>query len=1416
MNVQHEDYSSMSIEKLEFEFERLDEPFEKDLPKDKLIERLKNFHRKRHLTCWHDGSSISNHGHLQITFNVTYDKALFYTNEEYREKFHKNVNVQAKIKSPKMYLLARCPSSEEQLFYSETRLEDIKSLSFDLEVDGTIVKDVMRFFKGDGPACQTECGQQKGGNYFCWVCPILASRSNDFTHSNNLDYLTLEDRINNVTLTKTSKQAARSKKNNYFSKLNMADLKNELQGRKVPICDAESTKKPTMKELKLKLSEKMCGNHRVPALVFNHPTKPLSDHNLDSYEVLPVEPLHVIKEHIKNLLDEIPEHLDRNAKKHFKDLKKISFNGKEAKRGCDYRESIVSLCQTLPKSFPYIELLETLCEITELLYQYEDKRTVQSILRLHNVGFRHYILLKEQFPQPTKLTPRKFYGQYYHSLIIHAPLQYRIIDGISSNAEEEERSFNDLKSFANHTSNHHADHIIYNSFIRSQAKSQEPKPTNYKENIISKKARNLPPKLDSFFYFEEIQKHERDYQTHLERIADYLLFGNLYWIKTNNGIKFFDITKINSKKLKHHFRSFTIKQEIQYLKECWSNCLKDRDRLIPAFKVIIETKGKLVVLKTLSESIPSSPETRVEPVTSSRSLSSTVLLNEANSPSSSLDLGVPISQSTPLFPPYKKAKYTPSTSISTVKKSSSDSEAPQKPLIPKQKSPKPVSKLQKVDDINFTVKTFVQRPTDRSEYKSKSAKLLQSVFGKMDIINQYDTLRFTMKSKRISSLTKEKFQGICAKLELPLNIVYAFDNTSDKVNALNKLITECIDRHAPVRKIKLTCPSSPWMKDLDVRDLQRQKNELRVNSKNNRNNEQLDQLRNVRNNLKSTIRGAKKKFLKKLLANKSSAETWKVINKLLHPRQKRMDVDPDEINKFFNSTAIRTTGRNAGDLSKSSIEELPEHPDSFHLRPATYDEVSRAIQKLRSDCSTEPDNIPSKFIKPVSQYLTSPLTDIINSCIQSSTFPEEWKISRICPVPKVTDSQSLTDYRPISILPILSKVFERIILQQLTEHIEEKSIYLESQSGFRKLHSTIGVLLKLKDDIKVAMSRSEVTLSVFADFSKAFDTVDYRTLIKQLSNLGFSRKVLYLIRDYLSERKQYAQIDDKSSSKLDVHLKRLKNTASWQQRKVLMESLVLSKLTYGIALLSDATKAQIERLQKVQNAAAGFVLKRYDRTSDVIDLEWLPVAEMVDLTIAKIAHSALHNPSWPSYLKLNRQPDPDRELRNGNLVAHDIEDTSRLTGTFAHEAAKCFNNLPDTAIVGDKCYSTEGEDPSQPTHLTLDYYQGNVQYSKGASQQQEHQNQEETSSYSKSNYEGVKRYVADSIIQDKKPASMKLLHEIYAIGIDSLSYRNKLKARLKDDFGDQICFLSQQNKTLCEIVISTKAAGKATFFSDVF
>ena len=122
--------------------------------------------------------------------------------------------------------------------------------------------------------------------------------------------MSLQDRIDKVLSSNTSKQAARSKKTNYFSKLDVETIKKELNQRKVPLpCSAKDpSKEPTKKELQATLSKTMCGNHRVPALIVNHPTQPLSNHNLESYEVLPVEPLHVIKRHVKNLLDEIPHH----------------------------------------------------------------------------------------------------------------------------------------------------------------------------------------------------------------------------------------------------------------------------------------------------------------------------------------------------------------------------------------------------------------------------------------------------------------------------------------------------------------------------------------------------------------------------------------------------------------------------------------------------------------------------------------------------------------------------------------------------------------------------------------------------------------------------------------------------------------------------------------------------------------------------------------------------------------------------------------------------------------------------------------------------------------------------------------------------------------------------------------------------
>ena len=163
------------------------------------------------------------------------------------------------------------------------------------------------------------------------------------------------------------------------------------------------------------------------------------------------------------------------------------------------------------------------------------------------------------------------------------------------------------------------------------------------------------------------------------------------------------------------------------------------------------------------------------------------------------------------------------------------------------------------------------------------------------------------------------------------------------------------------------------------------------------------------------------------------------------------------------------------------------------------------------------------------------MVNIINNAIDKNEFPDKWKIARVSPIPKIDQPLDMKDYRPISILPVLSKVYERVILYQLCDFIERNAIYSANQSGFRKGHSTTTLLLKLRDDIIRAMNRSEVTLAILIDYSKAFDTINHNTLIKKLRSLNFSISSLKLIMSYLSNRQQFVQVNDKRSSTLPIH-----------------------------------------------------------------------------------------------------------------------------------------------------------------------------------------------------------------------------------------------------------------------------------------
>ena len=147
--------------------------------------------------------------------------------------------------------------------------------------------------------------------------------------------------------------------------------------------------------------------------------------------------------------------------------------------------------------------------------------------------------------------------------------------------------------------------------------------------------------------------------------------------------------------------------------------------------------------------------------------------------------------------------------------------------------------------------------------------------------------------------------------------------------------------------------------------------------------------------------------------------------------------------------------------------------------------------------------------------------------LRSRFFQSSGSSPRSAPYQRLTNqlSQVTTD----SILPILSIVYEKVLLTQLNQHIENNQLLSTHQSGFQKGHCTISTCMKIKEDIVKAMNRGEITLAVMADFSKVFDTVDFETLIQKLHQLNLSKSSLKIFASYLSNRHRYVQIDDRAA-----------------------------------------------------------------------------------------------------------------------------------------------------------------------------------------------------------------------------------------------------------------------------------------------
>lgn len=350
-------------------------------------------------------------------------------------------------------------------------------------------------------------------------------------------------------------------------------------------------------------------------------------------------------------------------------------------------------------------------------------------------------------------------------------------------------------------------------------------------------------------------------------------------------------------------------------------------------------------------------------------------------------------------------------------------------------------------------------------------------------------------------------------------------------------IMTTLDQYAPLKKQRFTPrPKNPWFNEeiALARNHRRQLERKWFSSKLEVHRQMFVAQRDCVANL---IRNAKKDYYEERLSTGDLKETFNVIKELTNDSDCHLPSgDPVIVaNKFatFFSDKISKIRTN---LDNEVSTYAPSGPSEQAFlgtplecfTPATEDEIKRIISSMATK-SCELDPIPTWLLKKCLGDLLPILTLVVNESMSSGTFPECYKKARVRPLLKKPslDPEILSNYRPVSNIPFLSKVVEKVVSKRLSDHFDTNGLFDPMQSAYRAKHSTETALLKVHNDIVHAMDSNKAVLFVALDLSAAFDTLDHPILLKRLEvRFGVSGSALEWFKSYLTGRSQEVTVKD--------------------------------------------------------------------------------------------------------------------------------------------------------------------------------------------------------------------------------------------------------------------------------------------------
>ena len=383
--------------------------------------------------------------------------------------------------------------------------------------------------------------------------------------------------------------------------------------------------------------------------------------------------------------------------------------------------------------------------------------------------------------------------------------------------------------------------------------------------------------------------------------------------------------------------------------------------------------------------------------------------------------------------------------------------------------------------------------------------------------------------------------------------LYLCQDVNQATEILTTRLSKILDTMAPIRTVQIRARYAPWLSD-DTKKLLKDRNAAQKVASETRDPDDWRYYKHLRNSATAKMKVEKKKWETNKLSNSEhdSHTLWKNVKCCLGWNNSG---PPSQL--FYNGKFVNTPVGLSSTMNKFFIEKVEglrqriprgdtdpltkirevfsERNCTFKFKPVRPEEVMKLLCSLKNTKSSGVDYINTMTIKLIAKEILPAITHIINLSLTQGSFPSCWKYAKVIPLLKKGDPLSPKNYRPVALLPILSKILEKAVFNQIVEYLDREHLLHPNHHGSRAGHNTATALIQMHDHWTQEVDAGQMVGVMMIDLSAAFDMVDHPILLEKLRLFGLEEPVVQWFQSYLSGRSQSVLIDGCLSPPLDIY-----------------------------------------------------------------------------------------------------------------------------------------------------------------------------------------------------------------------------------------------------------------------------------------